>query len=87
MELRCHSLLHGNHHYTGRMVPPRPGKAPLLYLEEPGRFVLPDEYIQDGYHVTEANRKEIEALVDAGYESRRLMLRFYDEMHKRTDEA
>lgn len=76
MEIRCHSLLLGNRRFTGRLQ--GSGKRPVLYLQELDRVIHPDEYIQNGFRIIDADRRELEGLVAGGYESRRIMMRFYE---------
>ena len=53
----------------------RNGK-PTVILEEIGAL-LPSDYIKNGFSVKRANKAEIQALIDGGYEGRRLLLRHY----------
>lgn len=53
----------------------RDGK-PIVVLEQIGPLLASD-YIKNGFSVKSATRAEIQALIDGGYESRRLLLRHY----------
>lgn len=76
MDLRCHSLMMGYKTLTGKIM--KHGNHQVLFVPELGRVVYQDEYIQNGFHITDANRQEQHAMIKAGYENSRLLLRFYE---------
>ncbi|MCB1174968.1 MAG: hypothetical protein KDK39_15455 [Leptospiraceae bacterium] len=82
MEVRSHSMMFGYRNMDAKMVQRRPGATPELFLPGIGRTISVDEYIQNGFHIVDASVKELEAMVSAGYESRRILLRFYEEVQK-----
>ncbi len=76
MLLKSYSLFIGYREIKGVMKK-KNGKF-ILNLEGIGEM-YPYDYIRHGFRVMQANKTEIEALVEGGYESKRLLLRFgYD---------
>ena len=74
MRLKSHSLMLGDREFQAS-IRVRDGK-PLVVLDQIGPL-LPSDYIKNGFSVKNATRTEIEALINGGYESRRLLLRHY----------
>ena len=73
MILKSYSLFIGYKELKG--VIKKKGDKFILELDEIGEM-LPYEYIRHGFRVLKADRKELEALVSGGYETKRLLLRF-----------
>ena len=76
MRIKACSLFMGYREYEASLVQNFKGKC-FVYVEGIGQL-SPMEYVRHGFRVMQAKTSELEALVAAGYESRRLLMRFYD---------
>ncbi len=74
MRLKSHSLMLGYREFQA-WLRRQDGKV-VVVLEELGPIQVVD-YIKNGFSVKEATEEEMHALVKAGYESSRLLLRNY----------
>lgn len=73
LRLKACSIFLGYREFNASLK--RENKRYILQVEEMGDL-SPSEYIRHGFRIIKANRKEVEALVDGGYENRRILLRF-----------
>ena len=76
MKLKACSLLLGYREYQASLARNPKGKY-FLNVENIGELP-PAEYVRHGFRVLEAKNSELEALIAGGYESKRLLMRFYD---------
>lgn len=74
MRLKSHSLMLGYREFEGSIR--MRGGRPTLVLDQLGPLQVSD-YIKNGFTVKSATKAEIRALIEGGYESRRLLLRHY----------